>query len=66
VRELGVTIVSARAYNILAAIVCTLAAAFTTVAVMVSSATDARNWGIAAGVTGVFGGLLWVTAAIKG
>ena len=57
---------SAKAYNIGAAVLCTAAAVFTTVALLVSSQTEARNWGIVAGVTGTVGGFAWIVAAIKG
>jgi hypothetical protein len=33
---------------------------------MATTPTDAKNWGIAAGVTGVIGGIAWFVAAIKG
>lgn len=65
-RELGITRVSSKAYNILAAVFCTVAALLTTAALFVTAPTDARNLGIGAGVTGVIGGVAWIVAAIKG
>jgi uncharacterized membrane protein HdeD (DUF308 family) len=66
VRELGVTRVSSKAYNILAAVLCTVAAILTTAAIFVTSPTDARTLGIWAGIAAIVGGAAWIVAAVKG
>jgi len=43
-----------------------VAAILTTAALLVSAPTDARNLGMAAGITGIIGGVAWIVAAIKG
>jgi hypothetical protein len=58
--------VSSKVYNIIAAVLCTVAAIFTTAAIFATSPTDAGNLGILAGVTAVVGGIAWIIAAIKG
>jgi hypothetical protein len=66
IKGTGLTKVSSKAYNIIAAVLCTLAAILTTAAILVSAPTDARSLGIAAGFAGIFGGVAWIAAAIKG
>jgi hypothetical protein len=65
-RELGVTIVSSRAYNILAAVLCTIAVSLTTTALFVTEPNVLRTLGVAAGFSGTVGSLAWIVAAIKG
>ena len=55
-----------KAYNIVAAVLCTLAGVLATAAVIDTAPTDARNFGIAAGVVAVLSGLAWIVAAVKG
>ena len=62
----GVTQVSSRAYNITAAVACTLAAILAIAALLDTAPTDARFFGIGAATLGVISGIAWTVAAVKG
>jgi hypothetical protein len=62
----GVTQMSSKAYNIIAAVACTLAAILAIVALFDTAPTDARFFGIGAAGLGVISGIAWTVAAVKG